>query len=174
MSRFLWLVFLLSTISNTSNVWAAEEEFTRTALDIGIVVGDIEKSAKFYTESIGCTELNGFSVPAEFATDAGLTDNQPLEIRVFVLGKGEGATKIKLMEIPGVDSKKSDNEFIHSQLGISYLTIFVKDTNVALERLKKTGVKTLGKSPSKLAEGVHLTLFRDPDGNVIELVGPRG
>lgn len=168
----LRIVFALVAVSLTSTVWSAEDEFSNKTIDIGVVVGDIEKSAKFYTEAIGFTELSGFSVPASMATDAGLTDNQPLKIRVFALGKDK-ATKIKLMQIPGVDSKKSDNTFIHSQLGVSYLTIYVSDTNVALERLKKAGVKLLGKSPVKLAEGIHLTLFRDPDGNVIELVGPR-
>ena len=173
MNLLRWIC-LWATVFTTSHLWSAEEEFTSNTIDIGIVVADIEASAKFYTAAIGFTELNGFSVPADFATEAGLTDGHPLKIRVFALGTGSRGTKIKLMQLPEVESKKSDNTYIHSQLGISYLTIYVKDTNTALKRLKQAGVKTLGKSPSELDGGVFLTLFRDPDGNVIELVGPRG
>jgi catechol 2,3-dioxygenase-like lactoylglutathione lyase family enzyme len=156
---------------------AAEEEFSTATIDMGVVVSNIEKSAQFYTESLGFTEVPGFSVPADFCADAGLTDSKQLVIRVFVLGSDDKATKIKLMQLPGVVSKKSDNSFIHSQLGFSYLTISVKDTNAALRRLEKTNVKPLAKSPvalpAPLPQNVFLTLVRDPDGNIIELVGPK-
>ena len=41
-------------------------------------------------------------------------------------------------------NKPSDNATIHSQLGFSYLTIFVNDTNSATARLKAAGVKVDG------------------------------
>ncbi len=154
-----------------------EGEFARTTIDLGVVVADVEKSAKFYTEAVGFTEIDGFSVAGDFAADAGLTDSQPLKIRVFVLGDGETATRLKLMQLPQVDSKKSDNSFIHSQLGYSYITIYVTDTTAAMARLTKAGVKPVAKGPvplpKELAEGVFLTVVRDPDGNLIELVGPK-
>jgi catechol 2,3-dioxygenase-like lactoylglutathione lyase family enzyme len=146
-------------------------------IDLGVVVSDVDASVKFYTEAIGFKEVDGFKVPAGFAKDAGLTDDKPLDIRVLQLGDDENATKLKLMQLPGVKSKKSDNRFIHSQLGISYLTIFVVDTAKALDRLEKAGVKPLAKGPVGLPEplpqGVFLTVVRDPDGNLIELVGPK-
>ena len=42
----------------------------------------------------------------------------------------------------------------------------------AVERLKKAGVKLLGKTPASLGGGNFLTAFHDPDGNFIELIGP--
>ena len=42
----------------------AQEEtpvFSNPSIDLGIVVKDIEKSAKFYTEAMGMTEVKGFS-----------------------------------------------------------------------------------------------------------------
>ncbi len=168
----LFTVCLLASVARTES-----NEFPSKTVDIGVVVGDIEKAVKFYTESIGFTEVEGFSVPSGFATDSGLTDRQPLKIRVVVLGEQEGATKLKLMQLPGVESQTGDNQFIHSQLGFSYLTVFVKDMNAALRRLKKTGVKPIAKGPvalpRPLPEGVFLTLVRDPDGNLVELVGPK-
>jgi hypothetical protein len=53
----------------------------------------------------------------------------------------------------------------------------VDDTDAALARLAKIGVKPIAKSPvalpDTLAPGMHLTCVRDPDGNVVELIAPR-
>ncbi|PHR95833.1 MAG: bleomycin resistance protein [Blastopirellula sp.] len=165
-----------SSYNNT--VFAQESEFASATVDMGIVVKDADKSVKFYTEALGFTEIDGFSVPGDFCKAAGLTDGQPLDIRVVVLDKDdEKSTKIKLMQLPGVKSKKSDNSHIHSQLGFSYLTIFVEDTNAAIARLTKAKAKPIAKGPvglpKPLPAGVFLTVVRDPDGNLIELVGPK-
>jgi catechol 2,3-dioxygenase-like lactoylglutathione lyase family enzyme len=69
------------------------------------------------------------------------------------------------------------NDFIHSQRGYSYITIEINDTNAALKRLEKAGVKPLAKGPvalpKPLPQGIYLTVVRDPDGNIVELVGPK-
>jgi hypothetical protein len=48
----------------------------------------------------------------------------------------------------------------------------------ALERLAKIGVKPIAKIPVLLPEvlvpgKMDLTIVRDPDGNFVELIGPR-
>ncbi len=158
-------------------VQAADGEFARQTIDLGVVVSDVAKSVKFYTEVVGFTEIEGFKVPADYAADAGLTYGRPLDIHVLVLGKDESATKLKLMQLPEAKSKPSENDYIESQLGFRYLTIFVSDTNAAIERLKKAGVKPIAKGtlelPKPLPQGVFLTIVRDPDGNFVELVGPK-
>ena len=152
--------------------------FPRTTIDLGCVVSDIDASARFYTDGIGFRELPGFSVEPPLAADAGLTDSKRLDIRVFVLGEGESATKLKLMQVAGTEPRKGDTEFIHSHTGFRYLTIFVADTDATLARLAKLGVKPIAKSPVALPAslapaGMHLTCVRDPDGNLVELIGPR-
>lgn len=153
------------------------QEFASTTIDIGVCVTDPEKSAKFYTEVIGMKEVPGFDVPAEFAGAIGLTANKELKVRVFTLGEGEKAAKLKLGYIPGTTPKKSDNEFLHSQTGVRYITLMVSDQTPVLERIKKAGVKTVGKTPAaipdSIAKGMWITIVRDPDGNLIELVGPK-
>ncbi len=157
---------------------AKAPEFARTTIDFGIVVSDIDKAVKFYTTALGFTENPGFGVPGPFSADAGLTDGAPLDIKVLTLGDDETATKVKLMQVKGTKkpAAKSDNQFIHSQLGVSYLTIFVTDMTASLARLEKAGVKPIAKSPvaipADIADGMYLTIVRDPDGNMIELVGP--
>ncbi|MCE9530991.1 MAG: VOC family protein [Planctomycetes bacterium] len=152
-------------------------EFASTTIDLGVVVGDIEKSVKFYSEAIGFKEVKGFEVPADYAKDVGLTNGKMLKVRVLVLGEGEGATKLKLIEFPADKPKKNDSEFINTELGFRYLTIFVTDTSSALKRLDKAGVKPIAKGtqslPKGFPEGIFLTIVRDPDGNLVELVGPK-
>jgi catechol 2,3-dioxygenase-like lactoylglutathione lyase family enzyme len=155
---------------------ATPPQFPSTTIDVGVHVSDIEASADFYANVIGFTEVEGFDVSADFATAAGLTDDQPLAVRVFVLGEGATATKIKLMEIPGVGTKPSDNAYVHSQLGFRYLTIFIDDTNAALERLNASGNEPVADGPILIGDdpaGDYLTVVRDPDGSLIELIGPR-
>ena len=156
---------------------APAQDFTSTTIDIGVCVTDPEKSAKFYTEVIGMKEVPGFEVPADFAGAIGLTANKELKVRVFTLGEGEKAAKLKLGYIPGTTPKKSDNEFLHSQTGVRYITLMVADQTPVLERIKKAGVKTIGKTPAEIpgsiAKGMWITIVRDPDGNLIELVGPK-
>ena len=151
--------------------------FPRTTIDLGCVVSDLDASVRFYTEGIGFRELPGFTVEAPLAAAAGLTDSKQLDIRVLVLGEGPGATKLKLMQVAGAEPRKGDNEFVHSHTGFRYLTIMVADTDAALARLAKVGAKPLAKSPvalpDHLGKGLFLTCVRDPDGNLVELIGPR-
>ena len=176
MKHTLSLITALFLSTSITAVRAAEEEFLSKTIDIGCVVSDIDAAVKFYTEAIGFTEVKGFTVPADFAKETGLTDAKMLDIKVLVLGEGEGATKLKLMQIKDAGGKKSDNSYIDSQLGFSYLTIIVKSTDAALERLKKAGVKPIAKSPAALPADINpalsLTIVRDPDGNMVELIGP--
>ena len=153
------------------------QEFASPTIDLGVVVSDIEKSANFYTKVIGFKEQKGFSVPAEFAAKAGLTDKRQLDIRVFTLGEGPSATKLKLMQVKGANGVPGKNEFIETQFGFRYLTIMVADTSKAVERANAAGAKAIASGtvaiPKDIAEGLYLTIYKDPDGNFVELVGPK-
>ncbi len=96
----------------------------------------------------------------------------PFHVRVLVLGDEPAATKIKLMEFADAPGKKVDNQFINSSYGFSYLTIWVSDTTASVERAWKAGA-VLVKEPYDLDGNNYLTLVKDPDGNIIELVGPK-
>jgi catechol 2,3-dioxygenase-like lactoylglutathione lyase family enzyme len=148
--------------------------FSKAVVDIGMVVKDIEVSARFYTEVLGLKEVKGFSVSAEKTTAFGLADNQPATIRVFVLDdtKGEPRTSLKIMSFPDAPGAQQDQKYIHSTLGVSYLTLFVTDMDAAVARLKKANVKLLGKTPAALGGKTKITVVHDPDGNFIELIGP--
>ena len=146
--------------------------FSKPVIDIGLVVGDLDKSVRFYTNVIGFHEVPGFDVPAAMGKKIGLTDSRPVKIRVFELGEGNLATKLKLMSFPDVAVAKPDRQFIHSTLGLNYITIYVSDMKQSLSQLTAGGVKLLGESPVELGGGTKLVTFQDPDGVFIELVGP--
>lgn len=82
---------LLSLTVLTAGTVAAQDTpetngvFSKTTFDLGIVVSDLDRSAKFYTDVVGMTEVKGFTAPATAATAFGLTDNQPVVVRRFVM-----------------------------------------------------------------------------------------
>lgn len=148
-------------------------DFARTTIDLGIIVSNVEKTAQFYKNALGFTEVQGFDVSKEMAGDSGLCDYQAFSVRVLVLANEANATRVKIMEFPEAPGKKVDNQFINSSLGYSYMTIFVSDMTAAVERAMKAGVVP-AKKPYQLGGGnSYLTLVKDPDGNIIELIGPK-
>jgi predicted enzyme related to lactoylglutathione lyase len=161
-------ILVMATAEQNATVKA---EFARTTIDIGVVVSDIEKATMFYTKGLGFAAAGSFDVSAQMAADTGLTDSKPFQVRVFTLGGGPTATQLKVMQIPG--AKKVDNQYISSSLGVRYLTVFVANLTSTLERLKQNGVAPV-KEPYRLGSGdTWLALVKDPDGNIIELLGPQ-
>jgi hypothetical protein len=55
---------------------------------------------------------------------------------------------------------------------MQYITINVNSLAPFLERIKKHKVKLLGETPIPLGESDHFVLVQDPDGTIIELIGP--
>lgn len=160
-------------LAGAAGTGGTKGDFPRTTIDVGIVVSNVEKTAQFYKNVIGFTELPGFDVSKEMGGDAGLCDYKAFSVRVLVPADEPNATRIKIMEFTDAPGKKVDNKFIHSSLGFSYLTISVSDMTAALQRAKKAGVVPV-KEPYQLGTGnYYLTLVKDPDGNIIELLGPK-
>lgn len=147
-------------------------EVRTPTIDLGMVVSNLEKSLKFYTHACGFTPTGEFSVNEQITKDSGLTDGTPLTIKKLSLGKG--ATTLKLMQ-PAGTPKKSDQTYVPSNLGFRYLTLHVTNMNAVQARLKKAGVPILAKGPVALPGGkAFLTIVKDPDGNFVEFVGPKG
>lgn len=169
----LALLLLALPLTGPLRASAAESEFSKPIIDLGMVVKDSDRTARFLTNVIGFREVRGFSVAPELGRKIGLIDGYPANVRVFVLEDIAPATRIKVLSFPQASSQQADQAFIHSTLGIRYLTLYVKDMNPILERLKKAGVPRLGETPIEMSPGNWLVAIKDPDGNFIEFVGPR-
>ena len=147
--------------------------FSSPVLDLGMVVQDLDASAAFYGKVLGCKEVEGFSVASPFATSIGLVDHMDVTARVFLLGEGDKQSRIKMMSFPKAKAAKSDQRFIHSTLGFSYLTLHVMNLDVSMKRLKAAKIPFEGETPVALGGNNALLVVRDPDGNFVELIGPR-
>lgn len=155
---------------------ADEREFSRSSVDIGLVVCDLDKAEDFYTKAIGFRAAKGFSMPGTLARNIGLTTGKPLEVRVLVLGDEQSATRLKLIAMPKEKTAERNDRVVDSESGYRYMTVFVGDMNRTLKRLRELDVKPLGDGPVNLGSDspheVFVVLVRDPDGNLVELVGP--
>ncbi len=112
-SKVRWVLLGVVATAALAGGWLAttaadakKSEFARGTIDLGVVVSDLDRAVKFYTEAIGFKEVPGFTVDADFCTAAGLTDHQALKIRVLVLDDDVSATRLKLMEVPGAKQEK--------------------------------------------------------------------
>lgn len=166
-------LFTLTGAKEKEKAVSKPGDFTSTTVDFGIVCSDAERSVDFYTQAVGMTELDSFDVDPGLAQAVGLTDNQAFKVHVLVLGKGETATKVKLMEFKKAPGKKANQDFIHSTLGMRYTTFFVKDISAANLRMIAYGSMPLSKGLQEIPDGRFLGVYRDPDGNFVELVGPK-
>ncbi len=163
-------VFMLARAQHKQQM--EKPDFSSLTVDLGIVAADAEKAATFYTKALGFAKVGGFNVSDQMAGNTGLTDFKPFQVQVLALGKEPAATRLKIMQIPGEGSHPVDNRYIGSSLGFRYLTLHVSDLTKTIERLDRNRVEPV-KPPYRLPSGDYLVLVRDPDGNLIEMIGPR-
>jgi hypothetical protein len=77
------------------------------------------------------------------------------------------------MEFKKAPGKKADQSFIQSTQGMRHTTIAVNDITVANMRIIAYGSMPLGKGLQEIPNGHFLGVYRDPDQNFVELVGPK-
>ena len=150
---------------------AQDSEFSDPLISVGVVVSDLEAAVKFYTEVVGMTRTGGFKVPAEKATQLGLTNGVMLDVTVLRLEDSPTAPQWKLMSF-GDRAKAQRSDHIDGFTGMQYITINVNNLTPFIERIKAHGVKLLGQTPVALGPGRDFVLIQDPDGTFIELIGP--
>lgn len=170
LKSFILLAVLLIEIHSFAN--KAPDDFAKSGISIGVVVEDLNKSLDFYLNVIGMVKTGEFSVDADKATELGLSNGNRFDVKVLKLENSENAPEWKLMSF-GKKANHPKQNYVPDNTGIQYITIFVKSMKPLLERIKKHDVKMLGKTPSMLDETRQFVLVQDPDGNFIELIGPK-
>ena len=122
----------------------------KSAVDLGIVVGDIAKSLAFYGDLLGLEKVQ--EMPLWFGT---------MHRMAF------GDSFIKL-----IDPKKvpeSGTLGLEHQLGFRYLTFQVSNIDEVCAACEQAGV-AFDVEKNELMPGVTIAMVRDPDGNVVEFV----
>ncbi|MEM8857170.1 MAG: VOC family protein [Chloroflexota bacterium] len=130
------------------------ESNNRIAIDVGLVVTDLERSLDFYQHTLGLT--------------------YKLELQTSLIGKGRmiqlvhGESLLKLIEFEKQPAA-SDILSISQVTGIRYITLMVKEIHDLLSKVEDSGYQE--QMPlTQLGNGALIAMVSDPDGNIVELV----
>ncbi|MEX2479584.1 MAG: VOC family protein [Gammaproteobacteria bacterium] len=122
----------------------------KNALDVGIIVKDIDASLRFYRDQLGLEKVQ--EVPLWFGT-------------MHRLAFGDSFVKL-------VDPKEvppAGTAGLHTVLGFRYVTFQVSNIDTLCTDLAAAGVKfTVEKN--EFMPGVTIAMVEDPDGNIVEFV----
>ncbi|MBN8246969.1 MAG: VOC family protein [Verrucomicrobia bacterium] len=150
---------------------AQTNEFSSDTISIGVVVSDLDRSLRFYTNVIGMKKTGAFTVDAAGGKRTGLTGGVPVTISVLRLGEGRNATDWKLMSF-GKPAPHPAPQHLQDDVGMQYITLNVRSLKPFLQRLKENNIPLLGETPIPIGGNNHFVLVRDPDGVFVELIGP--
>jgi len=174
MKNLLNTLILLAMMAMISPVFSAQPpgDFAKSGISVGLVVEDLNKSLDFYQNVIGMVKTSAFSVESARAKELGLSNGDRFDVTILKLENSEEAAEWKLMSF-GKKATHPKQNFVPDDTGMQYITIYVKSMKPILDRIKKYNVKTLGITPTKLDETRDFVLLQDPDGNFIEIIGPK-
>jgi len=167
----LSVFLIIAIVTFLSSKTMAQSEFSSGLIGVGVVTKNLEKSLDFYLNVIGMTKVGEFDVDGDFGTISGLTDGIAFHVDVLKLQDSPDANQWKLMSFKKEGSHPMST-YIHDDTGPQYITISVNSLEPILQRIKKHNIKLLGETPVALGETDHFVLVQDPDGTIIELIGP--
>ncbi len=125
-------------------------EGAKESLDLGILVGDIGASLKFYQDILGLKFIE--KIPVWFGT-------------MYRLRFGN--SDFKLIAPRTLPPKGPVG--LEAQIGFRYVTFVIKNLSKVCAELQQKGI--VFEIPEKeLRPGVRIAMVRDPDGNVVEFV----
>jgi len=171
MNYRILLVLLGLPLFFGSRALAQTGEFSSDTISVGVVVSDLDRSLRFYTNVLGMKKASAFTVDAAGGKRTGLTDGVPVTITVLRLGEGKTATDWKLMSF-GKPATHPAQKHIQDDTGMQYITLNVRSLKPFLQRLKENNIPLLGETPIPIGGDNHFVLVQDPDGIFVELIGP--
>lgn len=136
-------------------------------MEVGICCADLDALAAFYTSVMGLTLVNRVTVPADKARAMGLTAHG-YDVARLQTPYGE---RIKLLQPAVAPEPAVRGAAILDRQGAAYLTFIVRDLRGVVRDLQSKGVVfDSAPAPMEVRPGTWLAFFRDPEGNVLELV----
>ena len=126
----------------------------RIALDVGIVVEDMDTSLAFYNDLLGLPVV--------------------AEVRTSLIGAGtmvqlqHGESLVKLLQMDTPPSSRSAKGIV-SAYGHRYITLMVEDIDPFVSSTNKVELPIV-MPLTELGNGAKIMMVEDPDGNVVEFV----
>jgi len=151
---------------------AVDAEGTSTITKIhhtAVSTGDIERSLKFYRDLLGFEVLSDSGWPRGTEVADAITGLKDSSARMIMLRMGE--THLELFQYASPEPKPSDPNRPVCDHGFTHICVNVTNIDAEYERLKAGGMK-FHCPPRSMGGAIKATYGRDPDGNVIELLGP--
>lgn len=136
-------------------------------MEVGICCADLDGMLAFYTGVLGLALVNRVSVPADKAAATGLT-SAGYDVARLQTSYGE---RVKLLQPAVAPQPRPAAGAILDRQGATYLTFIVRDLPGVVRQLQTRGVTfDSAPAPMEVRPGTWLAFFRDPEGNVLELV----
>ena len=136
-------------------------------MEVGICCRDLDALLAFYTDVLGLTLVNRVSVPADKARETGLSAHG-YDVARLQTPYGE---RIKLLQPQVAPEAAVRSTAILDRQGATYLTFIVRDLPALVRTLQARGIVfDSTPAPMQVRPGTWLAFFRDPEGNVLELV----
>ena len=139
-------------------------ELQRAVLDIGLVVRDFEKALEYYRDKLGFTPTRQINVDDETARRTGLGE-AGFDIQYMQIG--DANLKLVYMKNPPPAGPTGAD----AACGYRYITIWVKDMDRACDEWRANGVEFLSE-PLRRTPDMRVAVLEDPEGNLIEILGP--
>lgn len=139
-----------------------------------IVVSDLERSKRFYTELLGLrvameTEID----EREFARGVGIPGTK---VRAVFFAVTNTPTLIEMFQYVGPHkSRPRSGDALPSDLGIGHLAFQVEDIDSVYKKLSEKNIPFVS-TPVRIPEthkdvgNVRFCYFKDPDGTLLELI----
>lgn len=137
---------------------------------LGICVSDLERSLRFYRDTLGCVEVGRLELAGEpTATLNGWPD---VEVRVVYLERDGWRLELMAFPVPGWTGSQEPREM--NQLGLTHLAFRVEDLDAVCEKIVAAGGGILASTRLDLPGPIRVVMAHDPDGVRFELMQAPG
>ena len=131
-------------------------ELARTAIDLGIVIRDSQRSLAFYRDLLGLVHEGDMPMPG---LGGGGTMHR---LRC-------GESLVKLVKFDAVPEESSPRGGIDAATGYRYATMHVSNLDAIVADCREAKVK-VAVPVTEIRPGVRIAIVVDPDGNLVEFV----
>lgn len=133
---------------------------------INIVVSDLERTTKFFTD-LGFSVEDRSELSGEWFSAIARLEDVHAEYVKLALPKSE--TRLELIQFTSPPSKHDPLMERANQLGFRHIAFEVSDIEETVKQLQKLGVELLSPIQTYPKTGKRLVYFHGPDNNLLEL-----